>query len=222
MKPNQPNPNNYTKSQLRRQARKAAYTKKRDDMIQDAKAGLGDMNQAQVIGSFKNAQSQQHQAVLTALGKLQGQVGKLTQGKISAYAYNKAHVKGLKELKAELTKAGIDYKDIDDNILVDLVALDDWSAISKFAIPMITKYGLPILHDIYKSYVKPKVDKWMGGDEGLNPADWGNVLGPRRFTGIQGENIEYPGVKSVFNQITTYDTVDPRSLASVIAPEFQT
>ena len=171
-----------------------------------------------LLKTYKDQSSKEHRLVLDALKEFKNSIG-VTKGNVAGYAFRKAGVNNYKELLAKLTQMGVSVANIPRNDIIDLVALDDWGAISAFALPMLKKFGLPVLQHLIKTYVKPRVDKWMGGDEGINSVDWGNSVGPRRFTPVQGENVEMPGVKSKSSMSGSFSTVDPKSIASTLCPE---
>lgn len=183
-------------------------------------AGEKKMDQGAIFAAYRDPQNQMYQEVHQKVADLESKLTGLTFGAVQRYAFNKAGVSSVKALKKELTRQGISYADVPEHVLIELVALDDWASIARAAWPYIQKYGAPVLSYLYNQYVKPRVDKWMGGDEGINPADWGGVLGPRRFTPAMGENMQMSGVRNVQSNVSTYNTVDGRSIKSMIAPEF--
>jgi hypothetical protein len=84
---------------------------------------------------------------------------------------------------------------------------------------MLREYGLPALKSLYTKYVRPHVDKFMGGDEGINSIDWGAPLAPFRFSPVGGENVDASGIKPCASQSASFKTVDPYSIKSTVCPE---
>jgi hypothetical protein len=206
-------------NKTRRQNRKKKLAETRNAEFSSVKQSLPQMDTKQIIAAFKNSQNAQFGNVHQALKDLQAKMGKLNQGYIEKKAFAKAGVDTVSKLRDKLDADNIDYSGIPLNVLEQLVALDDWGSISAVAWPLIKQFGAPILHSLYQKYVRPRIDRYMGGDEGINPADWGSPLGPARFTPVLGENVEIPGVKSIIDQSGSFDTVDPKSIASTITPE---
>lgn len=213
MAENQPKPKN------RRVARRQNLQKFQKDQVERIAGNLKGSSAASLINAYANKQNVLHDQVMDKIANLQGSITGLTKASINRIAYQKAGVKNLRELKAKLQSENIDISNIPDRILVELVALDDWGTIFRTAWPLIQKYGPVVLSHLYSTYVKPKVDKWMGGDEGINPVDWGGVLGPRRFTPVPGENVHMMGIRNVASNATLYENIDGKSIRSVICPE---
>lgn len=122
----------------------------------------------------------------------------------------------IRKLQLELKSMGIEG--ISNSVLRDLVALDDWSTVWNVAKPMLATYGLPILKDLYKRYVHPKIQSWVGGDEGLDMRDYSNdPLRPSKQQYIAGLNKEVPGV--TLPRPTNLNAVSTHYLKSVVCPE---
>lgn len=219
---NNPKPQN-PKSKKRAQARKALQTR-RAAIISDLQP-QPKLSQKEVLIAYKDNHDVNHEKIMSALNKLQSKISSLPQGYVNQFALKKANVTSVAALRNQLASAGVDTKDVPNNILMDLIALDDWSTIASVAWPLIKQYGVPMLRHLYSTYVKPKVDKYIGGDSGVNPLDWGNnsvfgsTLGPQKFTPVLGETVEMPGVKPVSTHASSFNTVDPKSIASVLCPE---
>lgn len=217
------NPKPKSKAQKRAQTRKNLQTKRAE--LMDTMKLQPAMNQKEVLIAYKDDLNKNHNQVLQALSSLKSRISALPQGYVNQFALKKAHVQSVKALRDQLSAAGVDTSTISTNDLLDLVALDDWSTIASVAWPLIKQYGVPMLRHLYSTYVKPKVDKFMGGDSGVNPADWGfngqfgSTLGPQKFTPVLGETVEMPGVKPVSSHASSFNTVDPKSIASVLCPE---
>lgn len=120
----------------------------------------------------------------------------------------------LNKLHTELKNGGID---VSKSVLRDLVVLDDWSAIWHIAKPFVMKYGLPALAHVYKSYVKPTINRWLGNDEGFNPIDFGSGLDPQKVRYEPGFNKEIPGV--VLPKMASNSSVSPHYIKTLMSPE---
>jgi len=192
---------------------------KQSEAIKAIAGDLSGKSALSLVEAYKNSNNVLHSKVMAKVNELESKIGQFKQGDIQSAAFRKMHVKNLREFYAELGRLGIDVTGIDRTKIEELVALDDWGTISSIAMPLIKQYGPSVLQALYKKFLKPSYDKWMGGDEGLNPADWGHVLGPSRFTAVNGENVELPGVKSVLTQQASFNTVDPKSIASTLCTE---
>jgi len=203
----------------RAKTRKDNLQKLQKDAIVKIKNGK-DLDAQRIIYAYKHPQDQEHDYVVGKLKELEDKMTGLTFGSVRRMAYNKAqHAKNIKELKQHLAAFNIDYSDIPDKQLIELVALDNWGTIFKAALPFLIEYGKPILQKLLARYVQPRIDKFMGGDEGINSLDWGGVLGPRRFTPVEGENVVIPGVRNISFSSSLFNTVDTNSLKSVLCPE---
>lgn len=206
-------------NQKRRLQRRNNLQNLQKNAVEHIAGNLKGKTAAQLVAAYRDPQNTLNADVKSKLALLQGQVNGLTKASIRRLAFTKVHAKNLAGFYEEMAKNNINTEGIDQNILFELVALDDWGSIFRAAMPHIQKYGPIVLNHLYNQYLKPRLDKWMGGDEGINPADWGGVLGPRRFTPVFGENITYPGVKPVYQQTANFNTVCSKSIQSVLCPE---
>jgi hypothetical protein len=173
------------------------------------------MDQQQIIRGYRES----NQQVLDALKKLDGSLSQLTRSDVTQYALKKANVNSVKGLLQKLKSEGIDTNQIPRRVLIELVALDDWGTILKTAWPLIQQYGLPILQKLYTKHVQPKLSKFLGGDEGINPIDWGHVLSGRNEQFVPGLNMESSAIKSAEIYDCAADAVDTRSIVSLLCPE---
>lgn len=183
------------------------------------KDGVNGMTPEAIISAYSNSHNDKYEAVHRALKDLQSKVGKISQGQVARIALTKTSTKSVKQLKSELLARGVTLEGIDDATLEQLIALDDWGTIFKASLPLIQEFGAPILRKLYTKYVQPKIDRFMGGDEGINPIDWGSTMNPYRFTPVMGENVSVPGVKSVEYMSSSFKCVDPFSVKSTLCPE---
>lgn len=177
--------------------------------------GLQDMSQQQIIKAFANKDDK----VMLALKDLEAKISKIpktsiiSQGQINSYALKKSHTKNLAELRKAL---GAEAKDIPNDVLTQLVALDDWGSIFKAALPHIINFGAPYVRKLYERHIRPL----LGGDEGFNPIDWaGSALAPFRYSPAEGLNVFTPSTKSRDDFSSGPTDVSTHSMAVSICPE---
>lgn len=181
-----------------------------------------DKNPAQMVEAYHNKDDQ----VMTAIKNLDALVRKkLTRKDVYDVAMMKANKAGFKvnnidALIKDLKTAGVDVSGIPRFKLAELVALDDWGTIFQTLKPFILHYGSKALSHLWERYVKPKVQSYLGGDQGFNPIDWPvSVLGPQRMS--LSSDMNALDTRVPHNSFSTsHSLVDPLGIKCLLAPEF--
>lgn len=181
-----------------------------------------DKNPAQMVQAYREKDDQ----VMKAIKSLDTLVRKkLTRKDVYNVAISKANnagfnVKNIDELIKQLKESGVDTDNIPRFKLAELVALDDWGTIFQTLKPFILHYGSKALNHLWERYVKPKVQSYLGGDQGFNPIDWPvSVLGPQRMSLSSDMNVLDTRVPH-HSFSTSHSLVDPMGIKCLLAPEF--
>jgi len=203
--------------------------KQREGVVKDLiksiadKNGAGGMQPANIIAAYKK----NNEAVLNALKELKAQISPISQSTIAKAAMNKLGKPSMRAVKEWLTSQRIDYSGISNAELEDLIALDDWGTLWNLAKPLLLQYGVPVLKNLWKNHVVPRLsfvpDKYkamIGGDEGFNSADWaGNTTNPYRYTFNPSVNVSMKGISPSNTYTGIHDLVSTQSIKSILSPE---
>lgn len=184
-----------------------------------AKEGLVDKKPVELLKLFRA----ENQEVLKAMAELKTSLQRTvpegpSMNELKAGIMAKMRVP-FSTLKSELLESGVKLEGVTDKQLAELILLDDWGTIAKTVLPFAIKHGVPVLKSLWTKHVAPRIKRYMGGDEGINPMDWGAPSGMQAQRFVPGVNVTMPGVKDATHLSSLATDVSTHSIRSLLCPE---
>lgn len=125
---------------------------------------------------------------------------------------------------AEVTIDDMTNKGITHRKIKELLAIDDWSTVARYAAPLLMKYTPQAAKWAWDKYILPKISSWSGGDEGFITEDSVDPMIAFKRSYLTGFNREVTGVRNVdraeFKHPSTSAGVSTHSLKTHLCPEY--